>query len=305
MKSKEYLFIVAAALLTLLNSTTFAQQNIQFTQYMFNGLVINPAYAGADEALSLTFVQRSQWTGVPGAPSTQTLTAHSLFMKKHIGLGVTLVNDKIGAHKNFTALTNYAYHISTGRSSYLSLGIQAGINNRRSDYASLAGSNDPKLQNPLISHTFLDFGAGLYFRSEKLDAGFSVPQLGRQRYNMNDSVTLDFTNTSYLLFSRYRISVNEHIDFEPGMLIKFRQDIPLSYDINLNMIYRKVLVAGLSYRKKESLDMLVKAQITQQLQFGYSYDHPIGVIAQLGNGSHELMIQYVFRYAERNVTSPR
>src|SRR5688572_28456063 len=108
MPGVKLLKIVFLAVITfLMTSETIAQQKMQFTQYMFNCLVINPAYAGADEALSLTFIQRSQWSGVENAPSTQTLSAHTLFKKKHFGLGLTIVNDRIGVHKNLSVLTNY------------------------------------------------------------------------------------------------------------------------------------------------------------------------------------------------------
>jgi type IX secretion system PorP/SprF family membrane protein len=306
-RSHHGFIILATIILILLYAGEgYGQQKVQFTQYMFNGLVINPAYAGADEALSLTFVNRSQWTGVEAAPLTQTLTAHSLFLKKHIGLGMTVVNDKIGVHKNLTALTNYAYHIRTGAESYLSMGLQAGIHNRKSDYASIAGSNnDPKIGNAYISHTSLDFGMGIYFRSPKIHLGLSAPELVPEKIAINDSVTVRLSKVNFLLFSRYRIPLSEHVNFEPGFLLKYLQGVPLSFDLNMNMVYRKVLTAGLSYRKGESIDFLLKAQVTPQLQFGYSYDHPVGITSRLSNGSHELMINYLFRYIQRNVTSPR
>src|SRR5258708_29914263 len=112
---------------------------------MFSGLVINPAYAGADEKLSLTFINRNQWSGIEGAPTTQTLSAHTLFKKKQFGLGFLLVNDQIGVHRNVNASVSYAYHIQTGDQSYLSMGLQAGVKSFKADYASLtpAGDNYP------------------------------------------------------------------------------------------------------------------------------------------------------------------
>jgi type IX secretion system PorP/SprF family membrane protein len=284
-----------------------AQQKMQYTQYMFNGLLLNPAYAGADDALSLTFINRNQWTKVENAPTTQTLTGHTLFKKKHIGLGLSIINDKLGVHKNLSAVTHYAYHLKTGVGSFLSFGIQAGVNNRKSDYASLVGYNstDPKLYNPFITHTSLDFGAGLYFRSPKLHAGISAPELIPERITVNDSISIRLSKSNYFVFARYRIPVNDNIAIEPSVLFKYLHNVPLSFDINANMIYRKVLTMGLSYRKKESIDFLLKAQVTPQLQFGYSYDQSIGALSQLSNGSHEVMINYLFRFVEKNVTSPR
>lgn len=283
------------------------QQKVQFTQYMFNGLVINPAYAGADEALSLTFIQRSQWAGVENAPETQTFSGHTLFGKRHIGVGLTLINDKIGVHKSLNALTTYAYHLQVADRAFLSMGLQVGINRRQSDYGSLIGgaTYDPRLNDVSIAKTFLDFGMGFYFRSPKLDAGFSVPELVPGRFELNDTVTIQLSKSPYFFFTKYRIKASDFIDVEPSVFVKYQSGIPLSYDVNANMIYRKVLTLGLSYRKDESIDFLLKAQITRQLQIGYAYDHPIGHISMLSNGSHELMAQYVFRFVEKDITSPR
>jgi len=204
-------------------------------------------------------------------------------------------------------LTNYAYHIKTGDKAYLSLGLQAGIHNRRSDYASLAGyaGNDPKLNNPFISYTAFDFGMGLYYRSKRFQAGISAPELLPERISINDTLSIQLSSVNYFIFSKYRIPVSENIDIEPSILIKYLTDIPISFDLNANLVFRKVFTAGLSYRKSESIDFLLKGQVTPQLQFGYSYDHPIGVISKLSNGSHELMINYIFKYEQQNVASPR
>lgn len=290
--------------LTVLSS--FAQQKVQFTQYMFNGLVINPAYAGADEALSLTFIQRNQWKGIENAPLTQTLSAHTLVKKKKLGLGITLVKDEIGAHKNLNATTNYAYHIQTGKQSYLSFGIQAGIQNIRSDYSSLNGaSSDPALSNIDIAETFFDFGAGVYFRSPKFQAGLSAPQLLPERIAVNDTLNFRLDRTNLFLFTLYKFSLSESFNFQPSTLLKYLPGLPLSYDVNLNVLYRDVLNLGVSYRRNESVDFLFKAQVTPQLQLGYAYDHTIGDVARLSNGSHELMVQYVFRYMKSKVVAPR
>jgi type IX secretion system PorP/SprF family membrane protein len=284
-----------------------AQQKVQFTQYMFNGLVINPAYAGADEALSLTLIQRKQWSNVDGSPSTQSLSAHTLFGKKHFGLGMTLINDKIGIHKNLSALTNYAYHLKVGAKSYLSMGVQAGIHSRKSNYGRLAGLNntDPKLYDASVAYTAFDFGMGLYYRSPRLHVGISAPEMLPERFSLNDTLTVRLRNVNFFGFSKYIITVSDVFDLEPSILIKHLAGVPLSYDLNMNVIYRKVLSAGLSYRKKESIDFMLKGQLTPQLQFGYAYDHPVGMISRLSNGSHELMINYVFRYAPNKITSPR
>jgi type IX secretion system PorP/SprF family membrane protein len=273
---------------------------------MFNTLVINPAYAGADEALSLTFIHRKQWGNVDKSPTTQTFSAHTLVKKKKLGLGLTIVNDKIGVHKNVGISSHYAYHIRTGTDSYLSMGLQAGIHSTKSDYASLTGaSNDPSLNDVNISETFFDFGAGIYFRSSRFHAGLSVPELLPNKFSLTDSTTVSFDRANYFLFSKYKVALSENMEIEPGFLIKYLPGLPFSYDLNAMLIYREVVSAGLSYRKSESIDFLFKAQITPQLQIGYAYDHTIGDVARLSNASHELMVNYLFRYTQSKVVNPR
>lgn len=299
--------VLVMILLVFITGSSMAQQKVQFTQYMFNGLVINPAYAGAEEALSLTFIQRSQWTGIENAPNTQTFSGHTLFKNKHVGLGLTLINDKIGVHRNFNASANYAYHVKIKEETYLSFGLQGGVHSRKSDYTSLLGtvSNDPKLYNPYISHTFFDVGMGVYLRSNRFHLGVSAPELIPEKISINDTLSIRMSKVNYFVFSKYRATLTENIDLEPSLMIKYFSGVPLSFDLNMNLIFRKVLTIGASYRKRESIDFLLKCQVTPQLQFGYAYDYPIGDIARLTNGSHEIMVNYLFKYVQSRVTSPR
>lgn len=289
----------------LLLGELHAQQLPQYTQFMYNNLLINPAYAGADKALSMTLIHRDQWTGVEGAPNTQAFSASALLPKDKVGLGVSLLYDKIGVHKNLKVLTSYAYRLQLTKETTLSMGLQVGVTNLRADYASLIGnSNDPKLYNS-INNTALDFGAGIYLETPTLKIGIATPELLSKKIQLNDSISLAIRNINLLGFVGYRLALNNQFDFEPSLLLKYYPDLPLSYDINLNMVYRKLLTAGLSYRKNESLAALLKFQLTTQLQVGYAYDFPINEASQLSTASHELMIQYVFRTVKKNVASPR
>lgn len=286
-------------------SVATAQQLPQFTQFMYNNLVINPAYAGADEALSLTLLHRSQWTGVDNAPTTQSFSAHSLIKRKKIGLGLTVIRDEIGVHKNTNITTNYAYHIPVAEKTFLSLGLQVGLTNLKSDYASLASAPlDPKLANS-INETVIDFGAGLYLRSPRFNLSLASPQLMSNTVTVNDSVSVNFKKANFLGFARYRFSLSSGIDMEPGFMLKYFTTLPLSYDVNLNFIFRKVLTAGVSYRKSESVDFIMKLQLTPQLQFGYAYDYPVNYAARLSSASHELMLNYLFRDFKKRAASPR
>ena len=188
------------------------------------------------------------------------------------------------------------------------MGLQAGVKSLRSDYASLttSGGNDPYLYSLLTQRTFFDFAAGIYYRSPRLHIGFSVPELIRQQFQVNDTLSVRLNNINFFLFTKYRFTVNENFDFEPSLLVKYLKGVPLSFDINLNWVYRRIVTIGVSYRRDESLDFLFKAQITPQLQIGYAYDYPVQTVSLLNtSGSHELMVQYLFSYFKKNVTSPR
>jgi type IX secretion system PorP/SprF family membrane protein len=284
----------------------YAQQNVQFTQYMFNNLIINPAYAGADEALSLTFINRSQWSGVKNAPKTQTLAVHTLSSNRRMGIGVTLQNDRLGAQKNLNGLLVYSYHLKTGRNSVLSMGLQGGFQNSKRDYGSLVGSaNDPQVNNLFISRTTFDFGAGLYFRSKDFRAGLSSPSMLTERINLNDSVRVTVRSANIFGMVSYVFEVNEEVDLMPTVLIKYVPDLPAGFDANISFIYKKILTMGFSYRHNESFDFILKAKVTPLLQFGYAYDHPFGVVNRISNGSHELMVNYLFKSEHQRNYRPR
>ncbi|HMJ70253.1 MAG TPA: type IX secretion system membrane protein PorP/SprF [Cyclobacteriaceae bacterium] len=288
----------------LLSMSSFGQQGPQFTQYMFNNLVINPAYAGADEHPSITIVARDQWSGLENAPSTQSFAAHTLVAKR-VGLGLTVVHDRIGVHKNTTATANYAYHLRAGKNAFFSMGLQAGVVNFRSDYPSLAGNSNDPLLSRYVKDTKLNLGAGIYFRSPRLDAGFSLPGLLSRKIQVNDTVLVKFRNADVLGYLRYRIPLNPNFTLEPSALVKYFPSLPVSFDANCMIIYKEVISGGLSYRNNESVDMIIKLQLTPKLQVGYGYDYPVGDGTILTSASHELMLHYVFRKNIRNVASPR
>ncbi len=284
-----------------------AQQNPHYTQYMFSGLVINPAYAGVDEALSAMVIDRRQWSGLEGAPTTQTLSLHTLTAKRKVGLGLLVVNDKIGIHRNLTIQGSYAYHLKVASNSFLSFGLQAGAFHIRSDYGSIQNGSapDPKLNNAVINELFFEVGAGLYFRSKRFHWGLSAPELLPKTTSLNETESIDLKNVNLFSFLKYRMAVSPAWEVEPALLVKYANDLPLSADAAVTFIYKDILTAGVLYRWDSSLGYLLKARITTQLQFGYAYDFPMGSLNQLNNGSHELMVQYLFRYERSGIKSPR
>lgn len=306
--SVKYLFWLLIAWLSI--RVVNAQHAIQFSQYFSNQLVLNPAYAGADDALSITLVHRNQWTGVNGAPKTTTLSGHTLFKNKNTGLGISLFSDKINIHSNVSFSGIYSYRIRTGERSYLCMGLQAGINYVKSDYASLAGNihdpNDPTIRFENMSDAEFQFGAGLYFKSPQLELGFSAPILYTSGINYyTDSLTSPGTTPHYFLFTRYKINLSPHIQLHPGFLIKGRSDWPLAVDLNVDALFNEVLMFGLSYRSFETLSAIVQIKVLPQMKFGYAYDFPLSSIRRSNFNSHEIMLNYIFNYKDYNVKSPR
>jgi type IX secretion system PorP/SprF family membrane protein len=308
MRKSNRKILFRACLLFFLFSNKFvvAQQQVQFTQYMFNQLILNPAFAGNDGALSVTAIDRSQWAAVDGAPRTQTFSAHTFFDSKNIGAGLSFVNDKIGVHKIQNLQADVSWRLSFSQKHFLSAGLRTGFMHRRSDYASIAGTSavDPALANPDFAHTSLTLGAGLYYQSPKFQAGISAPSLLPEKIYASDTVSIHWRRAQYFVFTRYVLPLNNSIDLVPALLIKCLYGLPVSYDFNVSATFKKVLTMGFSYRKKESVSFLLSALVTPQLKLGYGYDAGIGRLAT-GSGSHEAMLNYVFRYTRHNIVSPR
>ncbi len=298
------------ALLILLSSLiitkSWAQQGIQYTQYMYDGSLINPAFAGAEDVLTLNLIHRDQWSGFEGAPQSQTFTGHTLFKQKQLGTGILINRETIGIHTQFSMAANFAYHLKVAPKSFLSVGLKAGIINRQSDYQSIQGGvPDNAAASNDYRQSSLDLGLGLFFRNEKLQVGYSVPQLVNQKYDLGDSISVDPGELNHLIFGKYTIFLNSNFDLAPSVLLKYFSGTPLSYDLNLNVIYKKVLSVGTSYRRSESVDLLLRLNATRQLQIGYAYDIPIGNSNQLAQSSHEIMLRYLFKYKYAKVVSPR
>lgn len=301
MKLKLLLLLITMSLAWL---PMYAQQGPQFSQFMFNKLALNPAYAGADEHLSITTLSRRQWTAVDKGPTTQALSVHKLF-RHRVGLGVALIHDRIGIHQYTDAMASYAYHIKLGKMSFASMGLQGGITTFRSNFPALnVSANDPKLMN-YVKGVRANVGAGIYLRSPRFDMGLSAPGLMSRKVDFNDTLSVRFRNADVLLFGIYHARLNEKFSIEPGVLMKYFPGLSLSYDINTNVIYMNVLHVGLSYRANESVDAILKLQLTEKMQFGYAYDFPLKNAAIRQGASHELMIHYLFRKATHNIASPR
>ena len=293
-------------LLTALSSSICAQQLGQYTHYFSNELIINPAFAGGHDALSLTAVHRSQWVGLEGAPTTQSFSIHSLAKNDQMGVGMTLIHDRVGVHQNFTANGALAYRLKLTRDSYLSLGVQAGINQKSSDYSRLPASiNDPSVEYADVSTTAFELGAGAYLKTPKLHLGISSPKLFSSKTEFNDSISVALNEAHYFVYGRYRTPINHNVKIQPNFLVKVLPGLPVSWDVGINFIWNEVLLTGVAYRSTESVDLLLQAKLTGQLKLGYAFDYTLQDISGLGRSSHELMLNYLFKYSNYRTRAPR
>jgi type IX secretion system PorP/SprF family membrane protein len=285
-----------------------AQQEAMFTQYMFNGLALNPAYAGSHESLSTTLLFRDQWTGLPQAPSTQTFSIHSPVRSAKIALGLQVIHDKLAVFEQYGVNASYAYRILTDKGT-LSLGLQLGFSTYSADLSDLTTQvpNDPVFQGN-VSKTMPSFGAGVYYYTDRFYIGLSAPQLVTNSLS-EDVVEIDGDarqERHYFLTAGHMFPLGHNVKLKPNVLIKAVEGAPIQMDLNLNALFSEVLWLGVSWRSMSDIDALIELQLTDQLLLGYSYDFASTTdLSRVNSGSHELMLNYRFRYAKNKVVTPR
>lgn len=286
----------------------FSQQLPQFTQYMFNTIAINPAYAGSRNSLSAVGIYRNQWTGFDGAPETGTVSIHSPLRNDKIGLGLSFINDALG-FENFTFVyADFSYTIRTGLNSRLAFGIKGGF----SSY-SLDGElfQDPDvISDPFFGQRFNEFnpnfGAGVYFYNDKLYAGFSSPRL--LNYDNNGVGGDDFRaidRNSYYLLGGYVFTLNPNVKLRPSFLVQYTRGAPASVNLTANFLFYDKLWLGASYRFADSVGAIVDFQVSPQIRLGYAYEYSVSDIRPFNSGTHEVLLIYELKFLNSKLKSPR
>lgn len=301
--------IIITLLLILPAFSIMAQQDALFSHYMFNGLYINPAYAGSKEFVSATLIARKQWSGFEGAPSTQIASLHAPLNNRKVGLGVVISNDKIGITNQTDFYGSYAYHIPM-ENGKLSLGLNAGFSYFKSKFSELNvwDTDDPVYETNSLSNVLPNFGAGAYYYSSKFYAGFSVPQI--LSYDPDQPFHVDVEKVHklsrhYYLTSGMILTTGGELKFRPSFLLKYAANAPLQYDINLNVLISDIIWIGGSYRSKDAVVLLLEYQVSKKLRVGYSYDMTLSEIRSYSSGSHEIVIGYDFGFNVLKMKTPR
>ncbi|MCH3885534.1 PorP/SprF family type IX secretion system membrane protein [Tenacibaculum aquimarinum] len=298
-------FLKLSLLLLFISVEGFSQQDPQFTQYMYNTMSVNPAYAGSRGHTTITALGRTQWVGFDGAPDTQTLSYDTPLGFSGVGLGINLVNDKLGPSHETYLDANISYTIRTGNEGNLALGLKIGGRLLNVDWSRGTFQSPEPRFNTNINNKFLPtLGAGVYYHKPKWYVGLAVPNFIRTDHYDDNIESVVVERLHFFLITGYVFDLNESIKFKPAALLKGVQGAPLSLDISANFLFNEKFRAGLAWRWDDSISALLGFQVSDGLNIGYAYDLTTSNYSNYNSGTHEVMLRYeIFR--EGPVKSPR
>jgi type IX secretion system PorP/SprF family membrane protein len=290
-----------------------AQQTPMFTHYMYNTLVVNPAYAGSRDALTVTALHRTQWVDFKGAPTTQTITIHSPIQNSPIGLGLSVMNDKIGPVNNTSIIGDFAFKFQLNSKSKLAFGLSGGVNvlQARLNELELNQQADPTFQNNITNRITPNFGIGAYYSRERFYAGLSIPNLVENKMSAINQVgtttLIGKEQRHYYFIAGAVFNISKNLAFKPTTLVKVTAAAPIQLDVTASFIMMKKLTIGAMYRTGDAAGVLVGFDLSNQFHVGYSFDWSYGVRTfSYNKGSHELMLRYDFMtLSKKQIHSPR
>lgn len=302
---KNHIYILTVLVAMLLFNETQAQQDPQYTQYMYNMNVINPAYAGSKESLSLTALYRNQWSGLEGNPVTFTFSAHSPIGEK-VGLGLSAIRDELGPVKETNVYADFSYTLNLGTSVKLALGLKAGATFHDIGLSGLdlQDPNDPFLSED-INNTYPNIGAGAFLYGDNFYVGFSVPNMLQSVHLDENGIKYGSEVNHYFGTAGYVFQISDNFKLKPSVMVKSAFEAPVSYDANLNALFYDRFELGASYRLDDSFSGLVGFQVTPNLRIGYAYDHVTSDLKTVGPASHEVVLTFDLFFKPRVLRSPR
>ena len=303
---KSLIFLRFLLLFNVINMA--AQQNAQYTQYMYNTININPAYAGSRGMLSTFVLYRAQWVGLEGAPKTSAFSINAPINDSNLGIGVSLVNDKIGVSDKSSLSTDFSYTVQTSDNFKLSFGLKGTVSLFNLDTSRLNPSDldDPHLQN-LNNVISPNIGAGVYWHSDKAYIGLSAPDFIVTNYYDNNEVAIFKNKINYYLIGGYvfNLSAYNNIKFKPAILTKITQGAPLQVDASANFMFNNKFMVGIAYRWDAAFSTMAGFQLTDGMYIGYGYDLESSKLNNYSNGSHEVFLRFEFIRKQSRMTTPR
>ncbi len=284
----------------------FAQQDAQYTQYMYNTTNVNPAYAGSRGVMSIFALHRTQWVGLDGAPVTNAFSITTPINNSNLGLGVSVVNDRIGPTVENAISADLSYTIQTSETYKLSFGIKATANlfNLDVDKLNPADQNDPSLQN-LNNQFNPNFGAGLYLHSDKLYLGLSVPNFLENTKYSDNSVSVFKERMNFYAIGGYVFDISSSVKFKPAFLTKVVTGSPLQVDVSGNFLFFDKLTLGAAYRWDAAVSALAGFQVSDGLYIGYGYDLETTKLKNYNSGSHEVFLRFELFKKYSKMVTPR
>lgn len=286
---------------------TYAQQDPQYTQYMYNHSNINPAYAGSREGLNIFGLYRTQWVGLEGAPKTATISVNTPLGDSGLGLGVSFVNDHLGVMDDNTLSIDLSYAIDLNYEYKLAFGLKGSGSLLDVNYSKLHIYNptDPVAEDDIKNEFTPNIGAGLFLYSDKAYLGVSAPNLlAHSRYDDNNVKTLREKMHLYLT-GGYVFDLNPNLKFKPAAMVKMVQGSPLQIDVSANFMFVDKFTVGAAYRWDAAVSGLVGFQVSENIFVGYSYDAETSKLARYNSGSHEIFIRFTLFNGFKRVTAPR
>lgn len=284
-----------------------AQQDPQYTQYMYNTIQVNPAYAGSRGAMSIFGMYRTQWVGLDGAPKTANVSMHTPINNSRLGLGVSFNNDRLGVMDENNLAVDVSYSIPTSENWKLSFGVKASANllNVEYDRLNIYNPNDQLLQENIENQFTPNIGAGVYMHSEKTYFGFSVPHfLETDRYDDNAVSTMK-KNMHFYLIGGHVFDLSPSIKFKPAFMLKAIEGAPLQADLSANFMLNDKFVLGGAYRWDAAVSVMAGFQVQDGLYVGYAYDAETTKLARYNSGSHEVFLRFELFNRYNRITTPR
>lgn len=306
--------LLGAVVILFMNSNHLAaQQDAQYTQYMYNTVSVNPGYAGSRGHMSIAALHRSQWVGLDGAPKTQTLNLHTPLGYRGVGMGISIVNDQIGPTSETYFDLDFAYTIQTSQDARLSFGLKASAHLLDIRFSELnqdvtsPGGPDPTLQQDIQNRFSPNIGGGVYYHTDHFYAGLSVPRILETTHFDESSLSTASEQMNFYFITGYVFDMNAFWKFKPTLLTKVVSGAPLQLDLSANFMYNEKFIMGAAYRWDAAFSAMAGFQISPSFLIALAYDREITELGQavFNDGSFEVILRYDFIKVLDNMKSPR
>lgn len=310
--------LITTSIFAMLVVWGVAQQDAQYTQFIYNKLMINPGYAGSKDAACVTCLYRNQWVALDGAPTSANVSFHTPAFNDKVGLGITISNDRLGIENSWYMNLIYAYHIKLGAGK-LGIGVQGSLHNYSADWNDTRATHvgDGQIPQSASSAFLPNFGAGLYYYTDKYFLGASVPRFLNNSIDFTDNdLDIEISRERFHAFftGGYMFNITEKVKLQPAFLVKYSVNAPLDLDLHTSVIFFDKLWVGGTVRLggstvqnsfAESIDAIVQYQLTNALKVGIAYDYTLSELQSYNDGTFEVVADYCFRFNGKKLLNPR